>query len=204
MLALIDSASAAGAGAAIDASFGPSIIARRVASLVAHETELTIGAAAAPPMTEPLQRIRTARGQEFSDGQAIPKTGMQVVTVPAMREKRRRVLVVEDDRALGGMYRSALRFSGFDVEIATDGLSALRLIDQCVPDVVVLDLHLPRLRGEAILQEIANRADLCDIPVIIVTGSDPSPAVAQAPAILRKPRPPDRLLSVVERIARAA
>jgi CheY-like chemotaxis protein len=80
----------------------------------------------------------------------------------------------------------------------------LRLIDQCVPDVVVLDLHLPRLRGEAILQEIANRADLCDIPVIIVTGSDPSPAVAQATAILRKPCPPDRLLSVVERIARAA
>jgi DNA-binding response OmpR family regulator len=111
------------------------------------------------------------------------------------------VLVVEDDMSLAGMYRSALRFSGFEVDIATDGVSALRLIDQCAPGVVVLDLHLPRLHGEAILQEITNRADLCDIPVIVVTGSDRSPAVAQATAILRKPCPPERLLSVIEKVA---
>src|SRR5215211_3257790 len=110
---------------------------------------------------------------------------MQVVTPPAVAEKRKRVLVVEDDTALAAMYRSALRFSGFDTDIATDGLSALHRIDQSVPDVVVLDLHLPRLRGETIFEEINNRADLCDIPVVIVTGSDPSPAVAQAAAILQ-------------------
>jgi DNA-binding response OmpR family regulator len=129
---------------------------------------------------------------------------MGVVNDRGMRERRRRVLVVEDDRALADMYRTALRFSGFDVDGATDGVSALRLIDQSVPDVVVLDLHLPRLRGEAILQEITNRADLCDIPVIIVTGADPSPAVAQAAAILRKPCPPDRLLSIIDRVSEAA
>jgi DNA-binding response OmpR family regulator len=119
-------------------------------------------------------------------------------------EKRKRVLVVEDDTALMAMYRTALRFSGFDVDVAADGISALRLLDQRIPDVVVLDLHLPRLRGEAILQEIADRADLCSTPVVIVTGSDPSPAVAQATAILRKPCPPDRLLSVIERVSEAA
>ena len=111
---------------------------------------------------------------------------------------------MEDDMSLAGMYRSALRFSGFDVEIATDGVSALVLIDQGAPDVLVLDLHLPRLHGEAILQEITNSAELCDIPVIVVTGSDPSPAVAQATAILRKPCPPERLLSVIEKVSDAA
>ena len=121
-----------------------------------------------------------------------------------MRQRRCRVLVVEDDRSLADMYRSALRFSGFHVDVALDGVSALRWIDQSVPDVVVLDLHLPRLHGEAILHEITNSADLCDIPVIIVTGSDPSPGVAQAAAILRKPCPPDRLLSVIEKVAEAA
>jgi DNA-binding response OmpR family regulator len=129
---------------------------------------------------------------------------MGVVNVPGVREKRCRVLVVEDDVSLAGMYRSALRFSGFDVDTATDGVSALRLIDQRVPDVVVLDLHLPRLSGEAILQEITNCADLCDTPVIVVTGSDPSPVVAQARAILRKPCSPDRLLSVIEKVSEAA
>ena len=73
-----------------------------------------------------------------------------------------------------------------------------------MPDVVVLDLHLPQLRGEAILQEIANRAELCDISVVIVSGSDPSPGVAEAAAFLRKPCPPERLLSVIERVADAA
>jgi DNA-binding response OmpR family regulator len=121
-----------------------------------------------------------------------------------MREKRRRVLVVEDDKALADMYRTALRFSGFDVNVATDGISALRLIDHSVPDVVVLDLHLPRLSGETILQEITHSADLCDIPVVIVTGTDPSPAVAQAAAVLRKPCPPERLLSIIDRVSDAA
>src|SRR5688572_24266844 len=101
------------------------------------------------------------------------------------------------------MYRSTLRFSGFEVDAASDGLSALRLIDQSVPDVVVLDLHLPRLHGEAILQEITNSADLCDIPVIVVSGSDPPPMVAQAAAFVRKPCAPDRLLSIIEKIAHA-
>jgi hypothetical protein len=40
--------------------------------------------------------------------------------------------------------------------------------------------------------------------VIIVTGADPSPAVAQAAAILRKPCPPDRLLSIIDRVSEAA
>jgi CheY-like chemotaxis protein len=102
------------------------------------------------------------------------------------------------------MYRTALRFSGFDVEAATDGVSALRLIEQCAPDVVVLDLQLPILRGEAILQEITASAALCDIPVIVLTGSDLSPAVAHAAAILRKPCAPDRLVSIIESFSHAA
>lgn len=117
---------------------------------------------------------------------------------------RRKVLVVEDDKALAAMYRSALRFSGFDVALSTDGVSALHFLEQTVPDVVVLDLHLPRLHGEAILKEIHSREALRHVPVIIVTGSDPSPGVAQATAVLSKPCPPERLLSIIERVSDAA
>ena len=90
------------------------------------------------------------------------------------------------------------------VRVAMDGLSALRALDQSIPDVVVLDLHLPRLRGETVLQEITCRADLCDTPVIIVTGDDPTPAVMQAAAIVRKPCSLDHLLSMIERVSAAA
>ena len=126
--------------------------------------------------------------------------GTQVVTVEVetgVKERRRRILVVEDDISLARLYRSALRFAGFDVAIATDGLSGLAQMDADAPDLVVLDLHLPILRGESILQEIAATPHLQHIPVVIVTGEDTHTAVAQATAILRKPCAPDQLLSVV-------
>jgi hypothetical protein len=55
-----------------------------------------------------------------------------------------------------------------------------------------------------ILQEITNSTDLRATPVIIVTGSDPSPVVAQATAIVRKPCPPEQLLSIIEKLPEAA
>lgn len=115
------------------------------------------------------------------------------------RSKSRRILIVEDDRSLAHMYRATLRFEGFDVDTAFDGESALRQIDQHRPDLIVLDLHLPRLGGEAIVDEIAATPALRRTPVVVVTGSDANIAVEQAAALLRKPCEPDRLLSVIER-----
>jgi DNA-binding response OmpR family regulator len=115
-----------------------------------------------------------------------------------VKAKRARILVVEDDTTLAAMYRNALRLAGFEVDAAENGITALWYIDQAPPDVIVLDLHLPGVRGEVVLSEIASRADLCHIPVIVVTGSDAQLVVAQARAILRKPVDIGRLLSVVE------
>jgi two-component system response regulator VicR len=115
-----------------------------------------------------------------------------------VQDKRRRILVVEDDKNLAAMYKTALRFSGFDVNVAADGLAALHHMEQHRPDLVVLDLHLPRVHGEAILSEMTSSPELRPTPVIIVTGSDSQLAIAQAKAILRKPCNPDLLLSVIE------
>jgi DNA-binding response OmpR family regulator len=116
-----------------------------------------------------------------------------------------RILVVEDDVSLATMYRALLRLAGFDVDVTADGFAALRYLDQAQPDLVVLDLHLPGVRGEAVLAEVAANPALHHIPVIVVTGSDARMAVAQAVAILSKPCDPSRLLSVVERhVGRAA
>ena len=110
---------------------------------------------------------------------------------------RHRILIVEDDEACAAMYRRALRFSGFDVDVAADGLTALMTIEQRRPDLVVLDLSLPHLDGHSVLTEITARPDLHEIPVVIVTGTDASLAASQAAAVLRKPCDPDRLVEVV-------
>lgn len=105
-----------------------------------------------------------------------------------------RVLVVEDDEDLRRLYRTSLTFAGFEVQEAGDGFTALHLIEQRPPDVVVLDLVLPRLNGHAVQQEIAARVHTRHIPIVIVTGSGEN---ADAAWVLRKPVAPERLVQAV-------
>src|SRR5918996_629215 len=77
-----------------------------------------------------------------------------------------RVLVVEDDAAIADVLRRSLRAEGHEVRSAGDGAEALTAAEQFVPDLVVLDLGLPRLDGIEVLRRI--RAD-SDVPVLILT-----------------------------------
>ena len=72
--------------------------------------------------------------------------------------------------------------------------------------MIVLDIHLPGLRGDELLKELSERPETRQIPAIVVTGADIhlDRAVEQAKQILRKPCPPERLVSVVERYVQAA
>jgi len=119
---------------------------------------------------------------------------------------RKKVLLVEDDVDLAELYRGVLRWSGFDAAHVSDGVSALRTLEEETPDLIVVDMNLPVLNGDELLREMAAHPELRQIPAIVVTGSDTRPDVDvdQAKQILRKPCPPDRLVSVVERYVRAA
>jgi CheY-like chemotaxis protein len=124
-----------------------------------------------------------------------------------MREAaRKKVLLVEDDVDLAELYRGVLRWSGFDAACVIDGVSALRILEEEIPDLIVVDMNLPMLNGDQLLREMAAHPELRQIPAIVVTGEDirPNVAVEQAKHILRKPCPPDRLVSAVERYVRAA
>lgn len=121
-----------------------------------------------------------------------------------MRRSRKRILLVEDDTDLARLYRGVLRMAGFEALHVADGWSALRAIEEEPPDLIVLDIHLPGLRGDELLSELSERPETGQIPAIVVTGSDLDLAVAQAKQILRKPCAPERLVSVVERYVEAA
>ena len=110
------------------------------------------------------------------------------------------VLVVEDDPGLRAMYRTALQIDGFVAVTVGDGVDALRHIDDARPDVLVLDLGLPRLNGRDVLREITSHADTRDIPVVIVTGSEaPDLKPGDFACILRKPVDSQALVSAVRR-----
>lgn len=78
-------------------------------------------------------------------------------------------LVVEDDADAATIFSEALQASGFEVEIARAGDTALERLDAVTPDVVVLDLQLPQVSGLDILHHIRADPRLVDTRVIIAT-----------------------------------
>ncbi|MBC8363626.1 MAG: response regulator transcription factor [Actinobacteria bacterium] len=77
-----------------------------------------------------------------------------------------RVLVVEDEQSFVDALTVGLQREGFEVEVATDGVAALEAFDRRPPDIVLLDLMLPRLSGLDVCREIRARSH---VPVIMVT-----------------------------------
>src|SRR6266850_3800217 len=111
------------------------------------------------------------------------------------------LLIVEDDRVLRELYRVAFSLSSFTVHACEDGMDALRYLEQEQPDVIVLDLQLPRVSGVSIFQELRAHAATERVPVIICTGMDPVPHLPGA-TIIRKPCSPEQLLAAVEQALR--
>ena len=77
-----------------------------------------------------------------------------------------RILVVEDDEAIADVVRRALRREGHEVRSAADGVEALSASEELVPDLVILDLGLPRLDGVEVCRRLRAESD---VPILILT-----------------------------------
>ncbi|MFR9803632.1 response regulator transcription factor [Pseudonocardia sp. RS010] len=81
-----------------------------------------------------------------------------------------RVLVVDDEATLSDLLSMALRYEGWEVRSAGDGLTAVRTARDFKPDAVVLDIMLPDLDGLEVLRRL--RADTPEVPVLFLTAKD--------------------------------
>src|SRR5919106_2600871 len=113
-----------------------------------------------------------------------------------------RILLVEDDIELRRLYRTALLLEGFAVEEAGDGVSALQMIEDEAPDLIVLDIGLPTLSGVSVQQELATDAQTQSIPILVVTGSHVAVDLPDE-CVLRKPVSPERFVEEVRRCLHA-
>jgi DNA-binding response OmpR family regulator len=111
--------------------------------------------------------------------------------------RRPLLLVVEDDAVLRELFRVALSLSNFAVHACEDGLDALHYLDHTRPDVIVLDLDLPRVSGTVLYEEVRARRRADRVPIVVVTGVPKVPDLPSA-TILRKPVTPDELIQVLE------
>jgi CheY-like chemotaxis protein len=83
----------------------------------------------------------------------------------------KRVLLVEDDRFLRRACEKSLQQQGFTVATAPDGEEALRAIHADPPDIILLDLLMPKVSGIEVLKELKSDEKTRAIPVIILTNS---------------------------------
>ena len=81
-------------------------------------------------------------------------------------KKRPLILAVDDCEPMLRLLRVNLSLDGFDVVTATNGISALELLEQCKPELVLLDIMMPGLDGFQVLNLIRQH---CNVPVVILT-----------------------------------
>ena len=115
-----------------------------------------------------------------------------------------RVLVVDDEGLIASVAAESLSDEGYEVRSAGDGRSALALVLDWIPCLILLDIMMPVMDGRAFLRELWRLENLAATPVVLVSGaggpmlSDVSMRVAD---VIRKPFNFDRLLDTVSRLA---
>jgi two-component system alkaline phosphatase synthesis response regulator PhoP len=80
-----------------------------------------------------------------------------------------KVMIVEDDPILVEMYQAKFELEGHDIVVATNGQECLDLLTDYSPDIILLDILMPKLNGFHVLKEIKKHPKQRTIPVILLT-----------------------------------
>jgi DNA-binding response OmpR family regulator len=117
---------------------------------------------------------------------------------------RKKILLVDDDREIVESMRIALDASGFEVIVARDGNQGLAMAEREDPDLVILDMMMPKRSGFLVLEKL-RRTRPVPLRVIMITANEGSRHKAYAETLgvddyIRKPFAMDRLLESVTRL----
>ncbi|RYU10020.1 response regulator transcription factor [Nocardioides iriomotensis] len=126
-----------------------------------------------------------------------------------MTPPRGRVLVVDDAPAIRELIAVNLELEGYDVDRAGDGEEALAAVARQRPDVITLDVMMPRLDGFSTIERLRSDPDTADIPVVLVTGRASAADRARGELLgvdgfLAKPFEPAELLATIQRLTGGA
>jgi DNA-binding response OmpR family regulator len=88
-----------------------------------------------------------------------------------MTSPNRKALIIEDDRKQAKIFSQALTLAGFEAQIVRNGARAAALLQTETPDLILLDLHLPKVSGDKLLAQIRSSGHLGETKVIIATAN---------------------------------
>lgn len=114
-----------------------------------------------------------------------------------------KVLVVDDDRAILKLIAVNLELESFDVQTAADGFEALQCLEEDCPDLLILDIMMPRMSGWDVLRVLRQREAFQDIPVVVLTARTNDADIIQgwqlgADEYITKPFSPVALVKTVQ------
>jgi len=81
----------------------------------------------------------------------------------------KKILIIEDDMTIANMYKGSLEKDGYTAIVAPDGEEGLKLAVQELPNLILLDIILPKLDGFGVLEKLKNDAKTKGVPVVMLT-----------------------------------
>jgi len=120
-------------------------------------------------------------------------------------QSRKTILICDDEPALRELIRASMD-EGYEFAEASDGIIAMELAHEVEPDLVILDLMLPRLSGLEVLARMNADEDLKDVPVLVITAWNETREdvlSAGADEFVAKPFDPEELRNAVKRLVAA-
>jgi len=116
-----------------------------------------------------------------------------------------RILVAEDDLDIRELIAISLRYAGYEVIPAADGQQAVDLTIAEKPDLIILDVQMPRLTGFEALKQIKVRPEFIDTPVVILSAKGQESEIQSglelgATQYILKPFAPDELIEKIKQI----
>lgn len=97
-----------------------------------------------------------------------------------MDVEKTKILIVEDDVFVRDIYDMKFQQEGFAVVLAVDGLEALQRLEESVPDIILLDMMMPKMDGMEVLKKIKENEAWKHIPVIMLTNISDKEKVDEA------------------------
>ena len=111
----------------------------------------------------------------------------------------KKIMVIDDDPIVVKYLKALFDDNGYETLVAYDGTEAEDLVKQTKPDLITLDLEMPKEWGPRFYRKMRKDEELKDIPVIVISGlSNPKHAIKDAVAVIRKPFDADKVLDIVK------
>ena len=83
----------------------------------------------------------------------------------------KKILIIEDEEIMYGLLERKLNGEGYDARVAKDGVEGMEMLKQEKPDLILLDIVMPRMGGFEVMAELKKDEELSKIPVVIISNS---------------------------------